>query len=388
MEADENAKKLLDLCQTYSGSKLAKVLNEFMASQKPTNIAINGQLQNALHVTCANYEGEDILGAVTVLLDAGIPANSVDASLRNALHHLMLRDNVLHANHVVKLLIERETDVLQQELGKTNVKSIIQCRDIYGNSALHLLCSRPENDTPIELVRTLLENCLYVNLLDNELRTALHVLCQNTQMCNRADIAEAMIAFAFGFDLVNAESKLGNNALHYLLDELEGNLNIKEMALLLIEHGINVNSPNGDGEYPLHLLCKNYKGNDILDILKRIVERQTDEVKRKTTKENKNALHLVLQYYTHNDVVMIEVVDYLVHLGVDVRGKDNYGRIPIFYLYDRDAKSTFEAQIIKKLLDVMGKEGVTLFNLINGYIRETEQNPDGGETNTMTVPIT
>lgn len=364
--ADE---ELLRLCQYDSGyPAFARILKEFTETHTmDTDAAVNWKWQNALHVICANYEGEDLSEVVRILvLDAGIPVNSVDDEEKSALHHLIMRDDVQQVYEVVDFLIKSGID--------------IQCRDMDGNSALHLLCSRRDKDTPIDLILLLLHNWLDVSLLNGKCETALHVLCKNTRMCHRVDIAQAMIAF--GFDLVDAESVNGCNALH-LLFELEGNNDIKEMAFFLITQGIDVNKPTNDYMCPLHLLCKNYNGDDIIEIMEILIDCEADI--RRETQDEKNLLHLVLRHYT-NDEMLISVVDYLVASGLDVCGKDSFEQIPLSYLYDRDVNSMPDANTTRALLGRMERYGVKLLDTCTGGCAADEEPDDKPSTSADGLP--
>ena len=69
-----------------------------------------------------------------------------------------------------------------------------------------------------------------------------------------------------------------------------------EIIKFLIEKGINVNSKTSGGWNVLHILCKNYQGEDLEEIVKLLMLKKIN-VAAKTKDGNWNALQLLCRYY-------------------------------------------------------------------------------------------
>ena len=69
-----------------------------------------------------------------------------------------------------------------------------------------------------------------------------------------------------------------------------------EIIEFLIEKGIDVNSKTSGGWNVLHILCKNYQGEDLEKIVQLLMRKKID-VAAETKDGNWNALQLLCRYY-------------------------------------------------------------------------------------------
>ena len=52
--------------------------------------------------------------------------------------------------------------------------------------------------------------------------------------------------------------------------------NLIDLVALFIQNGADVNAENENGQTPLHLLCKHYKNDNLIDLVKILIEKGAD----------------------------------------------------------------------------------------------------------------
>ena len=80
-----------------------------------------------------------------------------------------------------------------------------------------------------------------------------------------------------------------------------------EIIEFLIEKGIDVNSKTSGGWNVLHILCKNYQGEDLEKIVQ-LLMRKKIAVAEKTKNGNWNALQLLCRYYKGQNLKELAVL--------------------------------------------------------------------------------
>lgn len=136
----------------------------------------------------------------------------------------------------------------------------------------------------------------------------------------------------FEIKLINSKSKQGSGLLHYAISGKQF-----DIALFLIENGIDVNMTNLDGQTALHLLG----ANQDLEVIKALIQKGIDVNIR--DKYGNNAMWSVVFNCKGKNY---EIVKFLMKQSPDITSKNKAGRSPI----------DFANQINdKRLLEILNK---------------------------------
>ncbi|XP_059351757.1 RGS domain-containing serine/threonine-protein kinase A-like [Daphnia carinata] len=136
----------------------------------------------------------------------------------------------------------------------------------------------------------------------------------------------------FGIKL-NAKDKNGMNALH-LLCRYYSNEKLIDAIKLVIESGIDVNARDNNGMNAIHYLCRYHSSKNLIDAIQ-ILNKSGIDVKAKTN-DGSNALHYLCRDNSNPNV--LDAVNILIEVGVDVQTKDKDGWNALYYLYNKDKK--------------------------------------------------
>lgn len=119
----------------------------------------------------------------------------------------------------------------------------------------------------------------------------------------------------FDAQLINSKSKHGSGLLHYAISGKQF-----DIALFLIEKGIDVNMTNSDGQTALHLIAVNQN----VEVLKALIHESVDVNIR--DKYGNNAMWTVVFNCKGKNY---EFVDLLMEQAPDIKTKNKAGRSPI-----------------------------------------------------------
>ena len=103
--------------------------------------------------------------------------------------------------------------------------------------------------------------------------------------------------------------------------------NLIDIVRALIERDIDVNSKNDDGFNALLVLCLNYPHDNLIDIVRALIEKDADV---NWTADGWNALLFLCRYYPHRNLA--DVVQILVDKGIDVNYSDGDGWNALLHL--------------------------------------------------------
>lgn len=106
----------------------------------------------------------------------------------------------------------------------------------------------------------------------------------------------------------------GNNLLHFYLED---DLCNPEMVLVLIDHGVNVNSLNAEGDSPLSIYLRSFHLENKGEICQLLIRNGADPLWRNSQGENLAHIHM------HSFVEDYQVLQILEHSGLNVLSKDH-----------------------------------------------------------------
>jgi ankyrin repeat protein len=248
---------------------------------------------------------------------------------------------------------------------------------------LHLLCENYRHDDLIDIVRCLLEKGANIQLRDLTGATALHRLCQHFPGKNLKEIVEIFIQYEAD---VSVEGEEGKNALHYLCMNSFGNSHaavqlligqegviknsqapffalqqlfkhyrgseMKEIAQLLISKSeIDLTATDRHQRNILHLLCANYKGENLHPLVSYLLESSIPkfDINSYENLTGRNVLHLLCVNYHGLDLK--EIIALFITKGIKVHSKDRSNKTALHLLCQFANHRNLKIDLIKALVD-------------------------------------
>ncbi|CAB0030627.1 unnamed protein product [Trichogramma brassicae] len=259
---------------------------------------------------------------VELLLDNGADPNLADAKGSTPLH--MMSKNK-YDSFWAEILLERCNE------GFKPVR--IDARDRMGNTPLLLALSRGHRT----LVDFLLRRGADPNLASAKGLTPLHLICGSANVDDDDDDSLKTffeISDEFGDPRrvrIDAQSKVGNTALHVAVGCFGGNYRRKSVELLL-RRGADPNLANAKGESCLHVICRRNNDDDDNDDTLKIFFEINDEVQRTLRldvrdKRGNAPLHLALLAKRR------KAAELLMNRGADLKLANADGSTPLHLLF-------------------------------------------------------
>ena len=224
----------------------------------------------------------------------------------------------------------------------------INCTDSTGRTPLLMLCRNNASEYFYQFIESLLRwDNLNINFQDREGWNALLLVCHNSRGKQLVEVVQLLLRK--GID-INATNFHGWNALHCLCRNFRGDVPSKLLSLvtLLLDEGIDLNAKAPDGSNCLNALCTNFshrRHKDFFQVLKLLIERGA-EVDAKDA-NGRNCLLILCAEYTGND--LIDVIRLLVEQGrIDVNACNKNGRKAVDFLLNRGF--TQKSEIVQLLL--------------------------------------
>jgi ankyrin repeat protein len=153
-----------------------------------------------------------------------------------------------------------------------------------GHSILHASCAQTATNVSIEMIQVLLEICPDINLKD----------------------------------------KLGNSPLMYAIQNLNKGCTVETVMLMLNNPNIDVNSVNN---FDMSCLFFAVVQENCFDIIRKIIDRGCNL--KQVSIYKMNVLHHLAKVKKD---LSIDIIQYLLHCGVDFDVVDTYGKYPLDYI--------------------------------------------------------
>ena len=199
-----------------------------------------------------------------------------------------------------------------------------------GDTPLHIACRAGSKD----IVQHLLQNCgarkaMSIPNAQNEL--PIHLACTIPPFYSESkclDLMKVVIKLSKAYG--DKQTKNGDTVLH-MACRLPSNTKI--LTYLMKEVRCNVTIPNGNGDLPLHLLCRHAKSEDeLLSSIKILINCQSQSPLCAQNKLGNTPLHEVCSRISdeHYSVEKREqVIQYLLNNGSNERSPNNLGETPL-----------------------------------------------------------
>lgn len=297
---------------------------------------------NIIHRLCRNYKADNLQKIIRLIADADRDA-------------LWIKDEDCH-EYPLHQLCRRYKDGEHQENMIDIIRAFVEsgfdihAKDGYGNNTLHILCQY-RHSYVIETIKMLLDIGIYVNFKaknQNE-ETLLHKLCRadDPGRCLKDGI---QFLADHGVDL-NDKDWEGTTILHWLCNTKNGgNKDLLEIIMLLKRKGVNLNVTDGadsDGYTALHLLCINYRRDNMVDVIRELITADEDVDLNAKTEDGGTALHYLCQNCENRDLVLFDVIQLFIETGkVDLNVTDVDRKTILHHLCENYQNS--------KLIDIIG----------------------------------
>ena len=308
---------LMLLCQCNHSESFKRCFEILFGSENYTNAAIkNGEGVNALHLLCLCNSANVSVDVVQQLISHGIDVNEVEVAGNNALHCLCANKSdtqefVNVARHLISCGIN------------------VQAQTLKGDTALTLLFQYSNKEYVLEMAHLLaLEHNVDVHHQNANGENAFHLLCQTSADIGQF-IASARLLIERGIEVSSTTGK-GDNGLTLLCRFFRGENLAQAVHFLVIENKMNANHTNAKGENALHYLCANPSENtrDFADVARLLMDHGVD-VNTKAGNGTDNALHYIcrLKHDTSLDLFLL-LIDY----GIDIGARDCQGDSALHHL--------------------------------------------------------
>jgi len=223
--------------------------------------------------------------------------------------------------------------LLQDNTGIWGSSEIINAKNNYGSTPLHLACENGH----IGVTKLLLEKGADVNASNNYGSTPLHLACESKTLY-REKIVDFLISKNAD---INASDKNGNTPLH--LACIEGYL-IEVIALT--KAGADVNAKGRYGNTPLHVLCKSNYKSELIKIIKTLVDENNANVNLVDDYGN-TPLHIAC-----GEEKKRIIVNLLIMAGANVNAEGADGNTPLHIACEKCNNSSIEQLVNAKGVDV------------------------------------
>lgn len=199
-----------------------------------------------------------------------------------------------------------------------------------GQTPLHLMAKLDNLNVSVmeQMINAAKKSFLYVNDVDNDHRTALHLSSLNNNINNVKLLVDC------GSD-INASDKYGKTPLYYSMESFENKRNTDlhlavmkndaNLVNLLISNGANLDAQNARGETPLHIAAFYNYSNLVWLLLSSGKQKGANPNIRDN--EWKTPIHISA---IRNN---FEITDLLIAYGADRNAVDIYGARPLDYAF-------------------------------------------------------
>ena len=295
--------------------------------------AQTGDGWNALHFLCGSSICRDMAQVARLLIRSGLNPNVLTTNRDNALIILCRNSENPNLMETARLLIT------EHNLNVNHTNGFV-------NNAMHFLVSRNryENGNVIELAQFLVANGIYVNAKTSQEHDALQLLLMEEHNSEVSDYAIQLIRI-----LIEAGINPNHNeSLTLLCKYATDPLLLAVLRLLVTEFGVDVNQINSKRENALHCLFQNAnQSRCLLEIVEFLIGANISV--NAVTTDGSNTLHLLCKSVRNDN--LLDVIRLLVNAGADARAVNGAEKSAISIIWDRKEKIPNATEIVQYLID-------------------------------------
>ncbi len=326
-ETNEEGLTPLLVLSSEQSSDLEPFLSIVLRRQDIDEDAVDGEGRNCLILACLNNKSTGLPKAIDLMLRSGVSVNQVDSEGNNALMTVLKHyPHQTGLEEIVRLLIDNDIDITT-----TNSRH---------ENALLILCGVYKGDNLGVLIQLLVGAGLDPDQVDAVSNNALILVCENNRNNKTLYNVISILVKNCGIDTSAANSH-GMNALFCLLFSYEARTGFSKpmtdlvrIMKLLIKYGADVNRlTTEDCLFPLWnsllaLFSEQYLHRDFILALQFLLDNQVNlEV---VDRFGCTALIFLCANYKGNQ--LIRAVKKLISAGVNVNATCVNGRNALFYL--------------------------------------------------------
>ena len=401
---EEGLAPLLLLCWNQHSEILLELVK--IVLERPDvdiNVQDNGEW-NALGMACRHCQSKNLVGLVRLLLERGISVNSKNQDGDSAL--IVLCANYKHIGllQIARLLIEHKIDInatnsfgwnallsicynFKGEMLYDVIKILLEAGikvdhiDQTGNTALTIVCSQYKRENLIDIVRLLVQDYkINVKIQNNKGWDALFALLHNYHGSNILGIMKILLDAGSN---VSCKTEDGWNSILALFSQQYLSPDFIHMTRLLIEHRVDLKIKDPAGCNALIFLCSNYKGEQLIDILKLLVKNGID-VNAASNTQGWNALVFLSRNNKQHDA-FIPAARLLVKAGFDIKKTENDNWNLLHFLCNPPMRKNLtqairylvkETNIDRKVVDKWGKKPIDYLHKLAAEKNHKNQNLD------------
>ena len=347
-----DSRALLNLCQFHEGKSLKEALRTFLDCDPQMLWSKNDKDDTVFTVLFGRTKKQNsrinLVKIVRFLMKRGLEldplrfhqlVNSRNRQGRNALHVLSTGEC---SEHFIPL-------IQQLRNGKIDITGV----DREGQNTIHLILSSHhynQGDNLMQLITYLLNDCgISAKSKDKKGKDAFDILFD---CCNqRQDLIDIFRLLVGPFVYPNPSVDDACRALLDLFSSADMNL-IKRFASRLIKSGkmdVLAVTDTYRNTTALHLLCRNYRDDDLIDLVRLLIIHGADA--KAIDRSGVNSLHLLCGNY--NGPNLKEIVELLIDAGTDVGLNDELGSNALHYLCQNSSSFTENSllPVVRLLID-------------------------------------
>jgi len=278
-KTEDGSTALLYLCEyCKSDDGLINIIKLFLDSGRVELNAIDFNKKTILHHLCEKYQNSSLVNIVQLLIEKGIDINAKDSYKETAVQHLV-QSRYPHAdemNQIIQLFIKRgcKSAELCHEYILNRTENVITLSSILNHPVYIINGERRSilwvNDKIFHAIKARSQHYSRNSSIDPRSLSFLRDLCNIYGEESAIEIIKECIRGGYDFT-ANRRNFQGDTAVHDLCKCYKKEKLLGILKALFADGGVNVQTKGEDGNTFLHLICKYYNGDNISDILEMLV---------------------------------------------------------------------------------------------------------------------
>jgi len=336
------------LCKNYRCDNLIDIIRELISDADLDLInAIDVNRKNILHHLCEKYQHPNLVNIVELLIKNGIDINAKDSNGETAVQHLLKiypGDNAIY--QVIQLFIDERCEFTEEF--ERNFQENPDRAELLDYSERHSNVKRrrlqSKNDEMIDQI------IVRLNLRDDSgnsspSKNLRHLLCSPKGRENAVQIIKECIESGYDFKV--------NNAVHDLCKFYKEENLLYILKAVITEGGVHVHIKGEDGNTFLHLICKYYYGDNIIDIIEMLVNDCKADPNARNDQQRTPLYFLCCCCRKIEDISIVGVIRRFTEIGAEPKIRDHNKMSTLHALCQ-----SYKGANISEIVELLIKKGV------------------------------